>query len=334
MAKKISVRNPLWAGGLLWLLAATAAAADGQVARSMLATQDYAAAISELNSVLAERPENAQARFLKGLALARSGSTDAALALFETLATDHPEMAEVWNNLGVLRARNGNLAGAREALEKATAINPQHAPAQENLGDIYVALARQAYRKAGQLEPDNRGVSVKSRQLAELMSDAEPGSAARTVADTSTHTQGNPAMPQAPMSDPLPVAAEPAPDGDAATAPNDQSEKIEAVRAALLNWAQAWSAQNLEAYFNAYSDHFDPVGNRTLTAWSRLRNNRLTAPETIAVTLSNIDVTLTSPDSATVRFDQRYRSNFYQDRERKTVTMVRGSEGWVITSES
>lgn len=341
--KTQSIRTQVSAVLLLWAVCATAAAADVQAARALLAGQNYSGAISELNTVLKTHPGDAEARFLKGLALARSGDTSAALDLFEALTADHPEMAEAWNNLGVLRARSGNLAGAREALQKAAALDPQHAPAQENLGDIYVALARQAYLNASELEPDNRVASVKSRQLADLMDQgvaaaAEPGPAPAAKPATSASViasagAGAQADVQAPMSDPLPLASEAASGNDAATK-RGATETVEAVRAALQDWARAWSTQNLEGYFDAYSDDFDPAGERSVTEWTRLRNNRLTAPETIEVKLSDIDVILTSPDSAVVRFDQRYRSNLYQDRERKTVTMVHGAEGWVITSES
>ena len=141
--------------------------ADMDAARDALSRNDYASAVEQLNAVLAKSPNNAEARFLKGLALARSGDTAAALDTFNALVADNPEMAEAWNNLGVLRARNNDLEGAQTALEKAVEINPQHGPAQENLGDIYVAMAQGAYARAGELESDNAIARAKSQQLAE-----------------------------------------------------------------------------------------------------------------------------------------------------------------------
>ena len=122
--------------------------ADMQAARQALSEGDYAQAVEQLEAVLAERPDDSKARFLKGLALARSGDTQAAISVFERLTGQRPDMAEAWNNLGVLRARRGSLTGARDALQRAIRIDPKHGPAQENLGDIYVALAREAYGRA------------------------------------------------------------------------------------------------------------------------------------------------------------------------------------------
>ena len=86
--------------------------ADMDSARDALSRNDFPAAIQALDEVLADTPSSAEARFLKGLALARSGDTDGALDVFNRLVKSNPDMAEAWNNLGVLRARENDLEGA------------------------------------------------------------------------------------------------------------------------------------------------------------------------------------------------------------------------------
>ena len=76
-------------------------------ARALLNEKKYAEAIEVLDKLHAERPREPQARFLKGLALADSGKTDAAIAIFQAVLGDYPELPEPHNNLAVLYAQKG-----------------------------------------------------------------------------------------------------------------------------------------------------------------------------------------------------------------------------------
>ncbi|MES1925072.1 tetratricopeptide repeat protein [Salinisphaera sp. T31B1] len=289
--------------------------ADVQSARQAMSANDYPAAITQLNDVLAQTPDNVEARFLKGLALARSGDTKGALTVFNALVKDDPDMAEAWNNLGVLRARNGDLTGARDALQRATQTDPEHGPAQENLGDIYVALARNAYRRAGELETDNAIARAKSQQLAAFIGSGQDAS----ETSQSTGTRRTAASP--------PAVAGVSENAESTAAADDNGPK-----AALQRWASAWSAQNVDAYLAMYSDRFVPDDGASRSAWASERRQRLTAPSRIQVTLDDIRVE-TRGDQALVRFDQRYRSNTYQDHEVKALLMRRSDDGWRILRE-
>src|SRR5699024_2327141 len=138
----------------------------------------------------------------------------------------------------------------------------------------------------------------------------------------------------------VPETRSPAAEEKASAAPRAQAVEAEqtaaspeqaraAVRSALRRWAKAWSTQDLDAYFAAYSDDFDPRGTRTIQQWRALRVRRVRRPETISIELSRFDVELTDADTAVVHFDQAYEYNMYQDQERKTVTMRYGAEDWV-----
>jgi|GEM_PF-1258049 len=287
------------------------ALADIESARESLAAGNYDSAITDLNERLKQSPDDAEARFLKGLALARSSDTDGALKVFNALVEDEPNMAEAWNNLGVLRARDGDLAGARDALERAIRIDPQHGPAQENLGDIYVALARDAYGRAGELESDNAIARAKSQQLSAFIG-SDPGGQQGEVAGADA---GPPIVPN------VTRGAQGQPATDTSTP-----------EAALQSWARAWSAQDVDAYLAMYSSEFVPDDGASRSAWVAERRDRVSAPASIDVELSNIDISRRG-DQARVRFDQRYQSNSYQDRETKALLMIQGAEGWQILRE-
>ncbi|MFC3105641.1 L,D-transpeptidase Cds6 family protein [Salinisphaera aquimarina] len=302
------------------------AQADLGSARDALAAGNYSDAITDLDQVLEKSPKNEEARFLKGLAFARSGDTDSALKVFNALVEDQPDMAEAWNNLGVLRARDGDLTGARDALQQATRIDPQHGPAQENLGDIYVALARNAYSRAGELESDNALARAKSQQLAAFIGSGQGSDQGSDQGNAQGGAQTASAQASSGASTPPPVPN--VTRGAQGQAMVDTSTP----QAALQTWSQAWSDQDVGAYLAMYSDAFVPDDGASRSAWAAQRRQRVSAPSRIEVTISDVQVTRRG-EQALLRFSQRYRSNTYQDREHKALLMGEGADGWQILRE-
>jgi Flp pilus assembly protein TadD len=140
-------------------------------ARELIARHDYPAAAARIDALLAQRPREAQARFLKGVVQTARGEADAAIATFRALTEDYPELPEPYNNLAVLYAQKGDYNGARVALETALAAAPDFAVAHENLGDIYARLAAANYASAGTLDSANKTAPAKLvlvRQLLEI----------------------------------------------------------------------------------------------------------------------------------------------------------------------
>ncbi|MES1927681.1 hypothetical protein SADO_00455 [Salinisphaera dokdonensis CL-ES53] len=295
-------------------LAGGIAHADMQSARQALAQNNFAAAVQALDEVLAESPNDAEARFLKGLALARNGDTDGALDVFNALVENNPDMAEGWNNLGVLRARNNDLDGAQQALEKAVELNSEHGPAQENLGDIYVAMAQSAYSRAGELESDNAIARAKSQQLAEFIGGGmNAGGGSSSQAQPTQPTP--PAVPNVTRNAQAKVAV------DTSTP-----------QATLQTWAKLWSAQDVNGYLSMYGDAFVPGNGMSRSQWAAQRRDRVSAPARIDIGLSNTSIERRG-EQALVSFTQRYQSNTYQDEERKALLLGETADGWQILRE-
>ena len=138
-------------------------------ARELIARNDYKAAMARLDGLLAGRPREAQARFLKGIVQTSLGETDAAIMTFRALTEDYPELPEPYNNLAVLYAQKGDYNGARAALETALAAAPDFAVARENLGDIYVRLAAANYDRAAALDRSSKTVPAKLELVRQLL---------------------------------------------------------------------------------------------------------------------------------------------------------------------
>jgi Flp pilus assembly protein TadD len=138
-------------------------------ARTMIADKKYDEAIAVLDKLGSERPREPQARFLKGVALADAGRTDAAIAAFQAILGDFPELPEPHNNLAVLYAQKGEYGLARDELEAAISAAPDYVVAYENLGDIYARLAAQNYEKAVARDARNRTAPAKLKLVREAL---------------------------------------------------------------------------------------------------------------------------------------------------------------------
>ena len=138
-----------------------------QEARDLLLRKQFDAAIAKLDQLIAERPREPQARFLKGIALTDQKKTDAALAVYRGLVADFPEMPEPHNNLAVLYAQKGELGLARDELMLAIETAPDYAVARENLGDVYAQLAAEQYERATSLDKRNKSAPAKLKLVRE-----------------------------------------------------------------------------------------------------------------------------------------------------------------------
>lgn len=130
---------------------------------------DLNTALDRANRFLANNPQHAQARFLKGLILADQGKTNDAIAVFTGLTEDYPELPEPYNNLAVLYASQSKYEAAKNALEMAIRAHPNYATAHENLGDIHAKMAAISYDKAQALDSTNTTAKAKLTLIRKLL---------------------------------------------------------------------------------------------------------------------------------------------------------------------
>lgn len=185
-----------WLAVVLLLAAPSLRANDLEDAARLMRAGQTQQALEQINKTLAIKPNDAQARFMKGTVLVELGNSKEATDIFLKLTQDYPELPEPYNNLAVLYAAQGQYDKARAALEKSLRTHPSYATAYENLGEVYAKLANQAYDKALQL--DTPGGSPKSNKLAlvrELVPVATRGAEPLTVAVASAPTSATDVAP-------------------------------------------------------------------------------------------------------------------------------------------
>ncbi|MEQ1661196.1 MAG: tetratricopeptide repeat protein [Thiobacillus sp.] len=276
---------------------------------------DLAGALSRTNIYLTKNPKDAQARFLKGLILADQGKTNDAISVFTDLTEDFPELPEPYNNLAVLYASQNKYEAAKNALEMAIRTHPSYATAHENLGDIYAKMASIAYDKALTLDNKNKAAQTK---LA-LITDIIGGQPRKPVAAKP------PVIAAAPKP---PVVAKPV-----VSEPNPPAAKLaNGAEAAVNRWAKAWASQDVNAYLAAYANDYAADG-MSRADWEAQRRARITAPQSISVTLSDM-VVEPQGDTATASFRQSYRSDRLNSSVRKTLKLAQRDGEWRIVSET
>lgn len=322
------------------LICGVAYADDLSDANQLFKQGKQAAALAKVDSHLAAKPKDAQGRFLKGLILTEQGKPNDAIKIFSSLTSDYPELPEPYNNLAVLYAGQGQYDKAKQSLEMAIRTHPSYATAHENLGDIYAKMASQAYDRALQLDKSNAGTQTKLAMIQDIFSgtprpkasiNQNVASGAITSKAVAAPVAAKPAaLTPTPVAAVAPVAAKPAAKAMAvATATNDEED----IQAAVHAWAAAWSAQNTKKYLAAYAEDFRPADGASRSNWAQTRRERLAAPKSIKVSLSELSIKVSDSNHASAHFRQAYHANTLQTSSHKTLLLVKADGRWLIQEE-
>jgi tetratricopeptide (TPR) repeat protein len=307
--------------------AGAAFADDVQDASKLLKAGQHQQALERVNKVLAAKPKDAQARFLKGLIFAEQGNAKEATDVFLALTKDYPDLPEPYNNLAVIYASQGQYDKARGALEQSIRTHPSYATAYENLGDVYAKLASQAYDKALQIDSANPGAKNKLALVRDLVGGSAPAKPVAVAAAPAPAPVPSVA-PKEPVKAPVAVAAIESAKPAAPGAGN--ADIIETVNA----WAKAWSARDVDAYLAFYGKDFKTPAGEARADWEKARRQRIRAPKSIAVTVDAPKVSVPAEGQASVTFRQGYRSDVIKATSTiKTLTLARIDGRWLILQE-
>ena len=300
---------------------------DVEDAAKLLKSGQHQQALERVNKVLAAKPRDARARFLKGLIFAEQGNAKDATDVFLALTKDFPDLPEPYNNLAVIYASQGQYDKARGALEQSIRTHPSYATAYENLGDVYAKLASQAYDKALQFDSANPAAKNKLALVKELVG----GSAKPVVVAAAPSVPAAPVAapaPREPAKAPVVAAVEPAKPAPAKAAGN--ADILEAVN----GWAKAWAAKDVDGYLAFYGKDFKTPGGEARADWEKARRQRISAPKSITVTVETPKVSVLADGQASVTFRQSYRSDVVKAASAtKTLVLARIDGRWLIQQE-
>lgn len=160
---------------------------------------------------------------------------------------------------------------------------------------------------------------------------AASGPASVSAAAPAAHTAAASQPASAARAEP-PKASASAP---AASPPERQvdSADAEAVRAAVLAWAKAWSQKNMDGYLGAYADGFVPAERMSRSKWEAERRLRILSKKNISVDVRQLKLA-TDGKRVTAQFQQVYASDNFSGNSRKTLEMVKQGGRWLIARET
>jgi len=342
----------------------------GEIARQVRNGQQ-SIALERVNAYLKANPADAQAMFLKGVALSELNKREEAIQAFTQITEKYPNLPEPYNNLAVLYAQQGQYDKARRVLEAALKTHPSYATAHANLSNVYAYMASEAYDKALQMDKGKaRASTSKLAMITDLSATGKPTMlAAKSPANETSIIKEvakpaealppepvklaeptKPAEPVKPLVPEKPAAAEKAPIAQApelekiAQAPamaepeaknpgNPKADTEKKIKESVEAWALAWSSQNVEKYLASYAESFQTPNGESRKQWEETRRDRLTRPGTIKVDISSLHVTMENPDRARAQFKQTYRAGSNVMRTNKTLLLKNAGGKWLIEQE-
>jgi tetratricopeptide (TPR) repeat protein len=110
-------------------------AAENQKSKAALA-----AALAELDALIAKEPRNADAHYARGFVLSRSGKLEEAVAAYDKAFELDATLADAPYNAGVVLGRMGKPKEAVVRFDRALGVNKKHVDAAYNAGQIYYDL--------------------------------------------------------------------------------------------------------------------------------------------------------------------------------------------------
>jgi Flp pilus assembly protein TadD len=274
---------------------------------------------------------------------ASQGQYEKARLALESSIRTHPSYATAHENLGDIYAKL-----ASQAYDKALQLDSSNTGAKTKLAMI------------GELISSGRAARAPARPEAAKTAPAAPGKiadASKASAATSAKPAAAPKVAEPKVAEPKvaeikvaeikvtepkaakPEAAEPKAAEPEAAAPKavkaggGPGAEADLIVKTVLDWASAWSRQDVAGYLAHYAKDFKTPKGEARADWEQLRKRRISAPKRIEVRVESPKVTISGENSAKVSFHQVYRSDIVKASGTKTLFMAKSNGKWLIHEE-
>ncbi|MDH5600676.1 MAG: tetratricopeptide repeat protein [Gammaproteobacteria bacterium] len=283
--------------------------------------------------------------FTRAQQLGAEGKFDEAISIYQGLIKSHPLLPEAYNNLAALYLKQKNTRQARFVLEQGLHAHKGYGVLYESLTAINVAMARQAYSKALQIDVKPADISIATLSLEEesLKGKNQPIVISKERASDKKPVEVEPAKSNQARENEkekevIAAITSGAIKREAVTSPLKpvvvtSAKSVESPETVLQAWSTAWSAQAVDVYLSFYHEHYKPVNGMARKNWEQSRRFRLKKPRWIQVSLSDFNVVKNTGKQAVISFKQVYRSNSFHDVSDKQMVLIYTDDGWRIYRE-
>lgn len=301
----------------------------------------------------------------------RSGDYQAAVDTLERAMQSQPAVAVAYRNLTAIYAQLAS-AAYRKALNSSEPLAPLNLasmgeidPGRSNDRGVQPTLVASVENFVNESLQNNEStapettakpaqktvVEINTAQQAEreaAVTDSSPGAASEqdeaseetaglqteqsSKSNQTASTQPAPTVREIePGPEPV-VIASVTPAAEARQAVENNAAQKQALIDHIKSWANAWSDRDVDRYLSHYSENFLPRNNLSLAEWKKQRHGRLRWREFIIVKPSKYSISIEG-NSATVNFNQYYKSERFEDTIRKTMKLDNENGRWLITRE-
>ncbi|MGI9317670.1 MAG: L,D-transpeptidase Cds6 family protein [bacterium] len=288
---------------------------------------------------------------------ARAGDYKAAISTLELAMQSHPAVATAYQNLTAIYAQLAS-AAYRKALDSDTPLEPLELASLEKIDPNALGAVRDQPRLVAsvenylneslentQNEGDNQSLPLAIENVtpevevvappAKTEPETQPSEIVVTEVETAVIEPAEPEKAIETAKEPKPepaVIAAVTPTAEAKQAAEQYAAQKQALIDQVKSWASAWSDRDVDRYLAHYSGNFVPRDNLALDEWKKQRYGRLRWREFIIVKPSKYNISVDG-NTASVEFDQYYKSERFEDTIRKTLRFRKETSGWLITRE-
>lgn len=296
------------------------------------------------NSIAAASDGELAKKFSKAQRLATQGQVMQAITVYQSLIRSNPQLPEAYNNLAALYLKQKNTKQAKHILEQGLRAHKGYGALYEGLTTINVAMAREAYSKALQIDLKPSAIIIASLSLNDrklknikdttVISRADKPLENKQLLITKSFIEDESVIPEKTrISSERKDASVTNSDKKSVQAVTRQTDNTEEVETLLQAWSAAWAAQAVDMYLSFYHKHYKPSNGLSHKDWVQSRRYRLKKPHWIKIGLSDFKVKKNTGKQVVVNFKQLYESSSFRDMSSKQIVLLYTDNGWRIFRE-
>jgi outer membrane lipoprotein carrier protein len=117
------------------------------------------------------------------------------------------------------------------------------------------------------------------------------------------------------------------------TTSNPNKNKDAELIAFANDWANAWSAKDIDLYLSKYAQDFKTPNGDAFSLWQTSRRQKISSQGKILVEIEDIKLSMKTENSARIQFKQKYTSDKLTEMSNKSLVVKKIDGSWLIQEE-
>ena len=99
------------------------------------------------------------------------------------------------------------------------------------------------------------------------------------------------------------------------------------------DWANAWSAKDIDLYLSKYAQDFKTPNGDAFSLWQTSRRQKISSQGKILVEIEDLKLSMKTKNSARIQFKQKYTSDKFTEMSNKSLVVKKIDGRWLIQEE-